>query len=686
MAQGSAGRPVAAVEATPVSDAELITATRGGDGDAFEELYQRHAPAAHLVARQYAHRLADAEDLVSEAFTRIYRLLLDGRGPDTFFRAYLFTAIRNLAAQTAMAGARQSPTDFDTIAETIDDGSGDLGDNQADQAMVRGAMSSLPERWRAVLWYAEVEGLGPAEFAPVLGLTANGAAALLYRAREGLRQAYLQQHLSKPLDPSCQSISDKLGGYARSALSARDNKRVGAHLAGCARCVGLVAGLADVNRGLRAVFAPAVFGAGIAIGPLLEALRTVPPVPHGSGLGGPGVGGGPWVGDSGSGGGTVGSGASSPGGASNVLTRTVVKMATTKVGIASTVLVVATGLAVGSAYLMKPSEPEPEPSAEPTAVAPASAAVPVLPDPVPTKSMDSAESPVNAMVTVFTADGSYSATEAGAPLAGCAPSAAVCPPVAASTTLNLPNDAEVAYALLIWAGSNPAEGWGSVQLVAPDGSRTGVEEAARRMLSDDGAVQSSVEVTGLVAAHGAGTWTLDGVAQTAAAGGWAGWALVVAYSSDSLGARNRVAIHEGSLLVGAGYGRNLAVDTPRGRAEQLGGVVWGADPSRAGNAVWMVDIGSKAGVFQSLLEDAFNGLADGFTGQPLGGVDVFTLAGPLVFPTNPAGTTVAGLRFSAASADSPESDPYTVGAISVVAPLDDPTSAPPRPASPSASE
>jgi hypothetical protein len=32
--------------------------------------------------------------------------------------------------------------------------------------------------------------------APLLGLTANSVAALAYRAREGLRQAYLQMHLS----------------------------------------------------------------------------------------------------------------------------------------------------------------------------------------------------------------------------------------------------------------------------------------------------------------------------------------------------------------------------------------------------------------------------------------------------------------------------------------------------------
>jgi DNA-directed RNA polymerase specialized sigma24 family protein len=43
----------------------------------------------------------------------------------------------------------------------------------------------LPERWQAVLWHTEIEGSRPAEVASLLGLTANGVAALGYRAREG---------------------------------------------------------------------------------------------------------------------------------------------------------------------------------------------------------------------------------------------------------------------------------------------------------------------------------------------------------------------------------------------------------------------------------------------------------------------------------------------------------------------
>ena len=103
-------------------------------------------------------------------------------------------------------------------------------------------------------------GAEPAEIAPILGLTANGVAALSYRAREGLRQAYLQQHLQDPLDDGCRAVAGKLGSYVRNGLGTRETAQVEAHLEDCGTCRGLVLELGDVNHGMRAVIAPLVLG------------------------------------------------------------------------------------------------------------------------------------------------------------------------------------------------------------------------------------------------------------------------------------------------------------------------------------------------------------------------------------------------------------------------------------------
>ena len=52
------------------------------------------------------------------------------------------------------------------------------------------AMQALPERWRTVLWYAEVMDLPMHEVSPLLGIEPYAVSALLTRARSGLRTTY----------------------------------------------------------------------------------------------------------------------------------------------------------------------------------------------------------------------------------------------------------------------------------------------------------------------------------------------------------------------------------------------------------------------------------------------------------------------------------------------------------------
>ena len=82
----------------PESDAELIARLRSGDNTAYETLWQRHVGAALRLG----HRIApgDAADLVSDAFHAVNdRIRVQGAGPDTHFRAYLFTTMRNMAVR-----------------------------------------------------------------------------------------------------------------------------------------------------------------------------------------------------------------------------------------------------------------------------------------------------------------------------------------------------------------------------------------------------------------------------------------------------------------------------------------------------------------------------------------------------------------------------------------------------------
>jgi RNA polymerase sigma factor (sigma-70 family) len=224
--------------------------------------------AAYNLARQLSRSSAEADDLVSEAFARVLDSLRAGRGPDSAFRAYLLTSLRHVAYDRTRKERRVELTDDVTTVtgidtEKISEPFRDTAMAGLERSLAAKAYARLPERWQAVLWHTEIEGQSPAEVAPLLGLTANGVSALAYRAREGLRQAYLQVHLAESTSGRCQATAEKLGAWTRGGLSKRETAQVESHLDECDRCRALAAELADVNGGLRVV-ATLVLGIGAA--------------------------------------------------------------------------------------------------------------------------------------------------------------------------------------------------------------------------------------------------------------------------------------------------------------------------------------------------------------------------------------------------------------------------------------
>ena len=245
---------------TAPSDAELITAVRVGDARAYEELYRRHVDAAMAVGRHLTGSKADAEDVVSEAFARVLSALQRGAGPEMAFRPYLLTSVRNAFYDRMRKDKRLDVTDEvpedmgRVLAATAS------SEDEEERRLAAAAFASLPERWQLVLWHTEVEGRSPAEVAPLLGLAPNAVAALAYRAREGLRQAYLNAHIQARPPAGCEDTIPKLGAYVRNDLSNRDRQKVEAHLEGCERCQLIVVELQEAGSRLRVFLIPLIAG------------------------------------------------------------------------------------------------------------------------------------------------------------------------------------------------------------------------------------------------------------------------------------------------------------------------------------------------------------------------------------------------------------------------------------------
>ncbi|MEV6654938.1 sigma-70 family RNA polymerase sigma factor [Streptomyces sp. NPDC051219] len=355
--EGGSGGPIAQ---RPASDGDLIGRMRSGDDSAYEELFRRHADSVRRYARSCCRDAHTADDLTAEVFARTLQAVRGGAGPEYAVRAYLLTTVRRVAAAWTKTAKREQLVDdfavFASQAAGITEAADDAGSfgagldagaevramHQAEQTMAMQAFRSLPERWQAVLWHTTVEKESPSQVAPLFGLTPNATAVLASRAREGLKQAYLQAHVSSALTDGgdCARYADRLGAYARGGLRIRAERGLREHLEQCAKCRLAAGEIMDVNAGIPALLPVAVIG-WFAAGYSAKAAGLM-------------VGGAAGAGAAAAAGGTSTGGAAAGGAAAEGLG------APAKAGIAAALAVT---VAAGAVFALAGDESEPEPRA-----------------------------------------------------------------------------------------------------------------------------------------------------------------------------------------------------------------------------------------------------------------------------------------------------------------------------------
>ena len=252
------------------SEVDLLCRARLGDDGAFAVLWRRHLPAAYAVATRFRGRVS-AEDLVAEASARILRLLREGGGPTDNFRSYFASTVRTVGVDAVRREMSVVPTetpDLEVLAHVEPDVSA-LAGSEVDTDLVRDAFRLLGEADQLLLWHTMVEGSAPRVVAPLLGVSANAVSARAMRARDALRNNYLDVWVQRRVPacgaPECRWALDHLGGFVRGKLTARQRARVSAHLAQCPRDAGLEAELKHVHDRFGAVTGPLVLVAGAAM-------------------------------------------------------------------------------------------------------------------------------------------------------------------------------------------------------------------------------------------------------------------------------------------------------------------------------------------------------------------------------------------------------------------------------------
>ncbi len=170
----------------PSEDQADVARVLAGDVAAFEDIVRRWQGPLINMAYRFCRDRGRAEDMAQEAFLRAYRGLAHWRG-DSAFSTWLFAVAANLyRTELRRIPARLVP--LESIAEPRDPRPADGGFEDEDrERAVRGALSSLPPKYREALTLFYFHEMDVRAAAASLGLSEGTVKARLFRGRELMR-------------------------------------------------------------------------------------------------------------------------------------------------------------------------------------------------------------------------------------------------------------------------------------------------------------------------------------------------------------------------------------------------------------------------------------------------------------------------------------------------------------------
>ncbi|MBL8892973.1 MAG: sigma-70 family RNA polymerase sigma factor [Rhizobiales bacterium] len=191
--QALAGRETAGTgeDLAAGADAALLERVRRADKAAFSTLLSRHYDAAYRVAYRMMGRAADCEDIVQDAFVKLWTnpgQIREGQA----LRAWLMRVVSNLSIDRLR---RKPMLNADEVPEPASDKAGPdlVALRNSVSSEIDKAIAMLPERQRMALIFVYYEGLSNRDAAAALELSVDALESLLARARRSLKKALAGQ-------------------------------------------------------------------------------------------------------------------------------------------------------------------------------------------------------------------------------------------------------------------------------------------------------------------------------------------------------------------------------------------------------------------------------------------------------------------------------------------------------------
>ena len=184
------------------TDEELMLRYRDGDAAAFDALYRRYEKPLFDFIFRMAPNAADSESLFQETFFRLVRAKERYRATAQF-KTWLYQIAVNLCRDRARRMKHRSYFSLNTPLLPDGEGGGDVQDLVSDpappvdtslesrelEAVVKGAVESLPEDEHLIVVLKEYQGLKYSEIAGIVDRPVGTLKSIHHRACERLRGA-----------------------------------------------------------------------------------------------------------------------------------------------------------------------------------------------------------------------------------------------------------------------------------------------------------------------------------------------------------------------------------------------------------------------------------------------------------------------------------------------------------------
>jgi RNA polymerase sigma-70 factor (ECF subfamily) len=171
-------------------DPRLLERISKGEKTAFAVLVRRHNERFYRVAYRFVASVNDAEDIVQEAFLKLWeRPLMWQIDKNTAFTTWFHRVVVNLCLDHKKK-KRPALMEDDTWVEDDRSSHEEAMIQQEKQRWLAGQIAALPERQRMALNLCFYEELSNQEAAEVMGVRLKALQSLLMRAKMALKDAF----------------------------------------------------------------------------------------------------------------------------------------------------------------------------------------------------------------------------------------------------------------------------------------------------------------------------------------------------------------------------------------------------------------------------------------------------------------------------------------------------------------